>query len=270
MRAVVFGGTGQVGRRLIVEMLKSNTTKKVLSLSRSRLYPLEIAVFDRNLSGHDVHQHMLGKVPKPEDVERETRRLVRGCTHAFSVVGASRKASDDVIEAVDGDLVKAFARGCRDAGTVGHFSLLSQHGAESSSSDVRLRAKGEAENTVLELGFPVTSIYRPYNLLTTLQRSKWKEILLPLLRPVTPPNLRSVSVGDLGKVMFQNASRIHVNVETDPRHLQLRWGDNEEDRARNHSVKEVSVQGGDWDVSEVSGVILPKDIDRIVNKLKTE
>ncbi|GAB5371911.1 hypothetical protein AAMO2058_001620500 [Amorphochlora amoebiformis] len=199
-------------------MLKSNTTKKVLSLSRSRLYPLEIAVFDRNLSGHDVHQHMLGKVPKPEDVERETRRLVRGCTHAFSVVGASRKASDDVIEAVDGDLVKAFARGCRDAGTVGHFSLLSQHGAESSSSDVRLRAKGEAENTVLELGFPVTSIYRPYNLLTTLQRSKWKEILLPLLRPVTPPNLRSVSVGDLGKVMFQNASRIHVNVRPNNNH----------------------------------------------------
>jgi len=189
-----------VGRRLIVQLLNSQVfTNGIASISRSRLYPLELAIYDKELDMRGLRQvivafaHMIGKNPTPEDLERDGARLVKGCTHAFCVIGADNIKrhtawpqyevkeqeydSSSTAEMVDRDLAYAFAKICKDSGTVGHFSYLSQHGADPCSEDAVLRAKGECEDLLNELSFPAVTIYQPRWILGTWRKDPLREMV---------------------------------------------------------------------------------------------
>mmetsp|Transcript_16473 Transcript_16473/g.23092 ORF Transcript_16473/g.23092 Transcript_16473/m.23092 type:complete len:282 (-) Transcript_16473:78-923(-) len=257
MRAAVLGGTGQVGRRLIVQLLSSQVfTNGIASISRSRLYPLELAIYDKELDMRGLQQYMIGKNPTPEDLERDGGRLVKGCTHAFCVIGAEnirrrtafsqqteqerRFDGGSTAEMVDRDLAFAFAKICKDSGTVGHFSILSQHGADPCSEDVILRAKGECEELINELDFPAVTIYQPRVILGTWRTSPTTEKVHSLLGSLLPSHLKGIKAVDLAKVMCRVAEATHVEVEKDGRYLQDRWGDGVRSQS---SVIDVSTQG---------------------------
>lgn len=114
---------------------------------------------------------------------------------AYSCLGTTRKiaGSDAAFRAVDLDLAVAFARAAKTAGAR-RIGLVSSAGAKSDSSFLYPRTKGEAEKSVIGLGFETVVIARPSLLLgtRTVPRTaeKFGETALGLIKPLLVGPLR--------------------------------------------------------------------------------
>jgi uncharacterized protein YbjT (DUF2867 family) len=123
-------------------------------------------------------------------------------------IGQPRKVSFDEFWRVDVEYAGAFARGAAAAG-VRHISLLSSVGANASSRNPYLRAKGTAEQAVEGAGIIRTSLFRPSLLVTRHVRYGFQDRVMqavfPVIQPILPARYHSVHVEDLGRAMCINA-----------------------------------------------------------------
>ena len=95
---------------------------------------------------------------------------------------------------------------------VGHFSLLTSKGANAkvwandwkvSHTLLYMRRKGVAENEVINVGFPRTSVFRP-GMLNRGNRSRGYESLILNLMPATP-------VADVARAMIYDAESTPID-----------------------------------------------------------
>lgn len=120
--------------------------------------------------------------------------------------------SQAAFRAVDFDAVVATAKAARRAGAT-RIGLVSAMGASARSRIFYSRVKGEAEEAVRALGFPVTVVARPSMLeagvdRTTLgQRERpGEKYILPVMRlaaPLIPANYRAVPAAAVARALLE-------------------------------------------------------------------
>jgi uncharacterized protein YbjT (DUF2867 family) len=205
-RAIVIGATGAVGSALVRELLASDGWSSVTTLVRRRT-----TLFDQATGRERLTEHVVDMTDATALAQR-TAVLASSHAAAFCTMGIGQpsRARKEEVWRVDVDLAAAFGRGCR-AAAVPHISLLSSVGANAHSRTYYLRVKGCAEQALIELRFPRTSVFRPSLLVTRQVRyglqDRLTQTLFPWVSPLLPFRFHQISVEDLGRVMRVNADR---------------------------------------------------------------
>ncbi len=157
-RALVIGGTGQVGSALVRALLAASECTEVISINRPR-----------NPLPTDARLRQVTMDTSAANFAAEVTGLARGClaqgepVYAASCVGigkGSAQWSEQDIRKLEIGVVGAFARGCLAAG-IEQFGLLSAAGSSAISRIRYARIMGEKEDAVRSLGFKRLAIFRP-------------------------------------------------------------------------------------------------------------
>ena len=132
--ALLAGGSGMVGARLLPMLLNAGEYARVQALSRRPL-PLD-------------HPRLANRVVR-FDQSLATQLKGLKCQHAFCCLGTTMRdaGSREAFRAVDHDLVLEFA-GLALAAGAERFVIVSAVGADSASRNFYLRVKGEMERTI--------------------------------------------------------------------------------------------------------------------------
>ena len=197
--ALVAGGSGLVGSRLLRVLGDAPEYSRVLALSRR---PLSFE-----------HPRVANRVMRFEALEQELRGLK--CDDAYCCLGTTLRVAGNpaAFRAVDHDLVLAFARLARQAGAQ-RFVLVSAAGAEARSRLFYLRVKGETERDLEALRFAALDVMQPALLLGARREFRLGESLARLVAPLVNPLLigrlsawRAVDAGELARAMLAVARR---------------------------------------------------------------
>lgn len=157
MTALVMGGTGEVGKALLQELLKNAAFSKIIHVGRRKL----------DIEHEKIHTEIV-------DFEKldEYEEAFKGAQIAYCCLGTTRgKAGAKGFVRVDRDYVAHSAKLLKNGGC-SHFHLVSSQGANKASSFLYNKTKGEVEEQVTELEFPRLSIYRPALLLCDRNESR--------------------------------------------------------------------------------------------------
>jgi uncharacterized protein YbjT (DUF2867 family) len=158
-RALVIGGTGQVGSALVRALLATASCKEVAMINR-RANPQ---------APSDTRLRQVVMDTGAANFANEVTNLARTClaqgdpVYAASCIGigkGSAQWSDEDIKKLELGVVGTFARGCLAAG-IERFGLLSAAGSSATSWIRYARIMGEKEDTVRGLGFKRLAIFRP-------------------------------------------------------------------------------------------------------------
>jgi uncharacterized protein YbjT (DUF2867 family) len=158
-RALVIGGSGQVGSGLVRALLAARECKEVVMVNR-RAIPLAAderlrqAVIDTSGADFSAEIAALARASMAQD---ETPLYAASCV---GIGTGSRQWSDEDMRKLEIGVVGAFAGGCRAAG-VERFGLLSAVGSSAQSRIRYVRIMGEKEDSVRSLGFKRLAIFRP-------------------------------------------------------------------------------------------------------------
>lgn len=180
--ALVAGGTGLVGRRLVGLLLASGCFDRVHSLGRRPLGIDDPALVEHTVDFDDLSAAGLAV----GDVSAAF------CTLGTTIRSAGSKAA---FRRVDHDFVLKLARFALDRGA-GSFLTVSSLGADPASGNFYLRVKGETERNLADLGFRRLVILRPS--LLTGDREEFRagerasQVLLGLVSPLL--------LGPLGRI----------------------------------------------------------------------
>ncbi|KAJ1969698.1 Oxidoreductase htatip2 [Dispira parvispora] len=169
-RALIVGATGEVGQKVLYELLVSEAFDQVTSLGR------------HNVTYEGPHaDKLVQRIIDFEQLEGDAyKEDIEGHTHGFCCLGTTRaKAGKEGFYKVDHDYVVAFARQFYkvNQGDVRplHFSLVSSMGADASSQFLYTKTKGEAEQALRGIGFTRLAIFQPGMLLCDRKESRWLE-----------------------------------------------------------------------------------------------
>jgi uncharacterized protein YbjT (DUF2867 family) len=193
--ALVAGGSGLVGARLLPLLLDATEYSRVLALSRRPL-PLD-------------HPRFANRVVR-FDAPLEPQLSGTQVNDAFCCLGTTiREAgSQQGFRAVDYELVLQFARLALAAGAE-RFAVISAVGASESSRNFYLRVKGEMERTVGSLSFRAIDIMQPSILLGSRRTLRPAEMLgqglLWMLNPLLLGNaarFRGIAAGTVAAAML--------------------------------------------------------------------
>lgn len=181
---VLAGASGAVGQQLLQQLLADSTFGQLQAWTRTPL-----------AATPKLRQLPIGSVFAPATVAI--------CTLGTTM---ARAGSRQAFQAVDLDLVLAFAQAARQAGCQ-RFIVVSSIGAALDSSSFYLRVKGQMEHAVASLGFTAIHLVRP-SLLTGAAR---REVRLgekisigvtSLVNPLIPTRWRPVSVAAVASFLL--------------------------------------------------------------------
>jgi len=161
--ALVAGGSGLVGARLLQLLLNAGEYMRVTALSRRPL-PLD-------------HPRLANRVARfDESLATQIKGLK--CQHAFCCLGTTigDAGSREGFRAVDHDLVLEFARLAL-AGGAERLVVISAIGADTASRNFYLRVKGESERVLESLRFRALDIMSPSVLLGARRTLRPLELL---------------------------------------------------------------------------------------------
>ena len=161
--ALVAGGSGLVGARLLALLLNGSDYTRVLALSR-RALPLD-------------HARLANRVVR---FDQSLAAQLKGlqCNDAFCCLGTTIRdaGSQQAFRAVDHDLVLEFARVALTAGAQ-RLVVISAVGASAASRSFYLRVKGETERSLEALRFRALDILSPSVLLGARRSMRPLELL---------------------------------------------------------------------------------------------
>eukprot|EP00698_Gefionella_okellyi_P020388 TRINITY_DN6384_c0_g1_i1.p1 TRINITY_DN6384_c0_g1~~TRINITY_DN6384_c0_g1_i1.p1 ORF type:complete len:246 (-),score=52.01 TRINITY_DN6384_c0_g1_i1:121-858(-) len=148
LHALVLGATGEIGKKLVDDLLWSDAFSVVTVLVRSEA----ISQSDK-LKAHVVDFNHLS----------EFGAMFAAADVCFCALGTtmSKAGSREAFRKVDHDLVVQAAQLCKEGGRVRHFLVVSSLGASTTSSNFYLRTKGDMEQAVIAAGLPRVTIFQP-------------------------------------------------------------------------------------------------------------
>jgi uncharacterized protein YbjT (DUF2867 family) len=153
--AIILGGTGQVGRAALAELLAIPECREAVLVTRKPVAPqsrVRNVVLDTGAADFAEHTAALA---------REV--LSQGPASAVSCAGVgsgSARWSEEELKRLELGIVGAFARGCHDPG-IAQFCLLSAAGSTARSRIRYARIMGMKEDVVRSIGFARLAIFRP-------------------------------------------------------------------------------------------------------------
>jgi uncharacterized protein YbjT (DUF2867 family) len=149
--ALVVGGSGLVGGRLLPLLLNTGSYTRIYALSRRPL-PMD-------------HPRLANRVVR-FDAPLEPQLKGLTCQDAFCCLGTTMReaGSQEAFRKVDHDLVLGFARFALKAGAE-RLVVVSSVGADREARNFYLRVKGEMERSVETAGFRALDIMQPSLLL---------------------------------------------------------------------------------------------------------
>jgi len=192
LSAIVVGGSGAIGKNLVLQLLHSDDFSSVVSIGRREL-PLE----GSDKENKKLIQRVLTDMDKMEEVKSDFENK----DVAFCCLGTTRKdaGSAEAFRKIDHDLVMKFANLAKD-GNVNHFSLVSSSGANAKSPFLYPKVKGQVEDAIKSLGFSAFSIFRP-GLLDRGAEARFVEKLAGAI-------MSKIKVEVVGKAMVRDAVRV--------------------------------------------------------------
>ena len=159
--AIVFGGTGLVGRSVIDELIKNENYGLIRVLTRSKVnYPGQLKIMNFIVDfGH------------PESFSEQ----IRG-DDLFICLGTTIRKAGSVrkMEEIDRDLPVTLAKSAK-GNNVKRIAVVSSIGADPGSSNYYLRIKGEMEQQILGLDFETVAVVRPSLLLGERKEKRFGE-----------------------------------------------------------------------------------------------
>jgi uncharacterized protein YbjT (DUF2867 family) len=191
-RALVAGGTGQVGSALMRALLAASSCTEVVMVNR-RTIPLAV----------DTRLRQVLMDMTAANFSHEIAELAGSCSaqgepcYAASCIGigtGSRQWSEEDARKLEIGLVGAFARGCRAAG-IERFGLLSAAGSSAKSWIRYARIMGEKEEEVRSLGFRCLAIFRP----GIIAGNAHTPGFLALLGRLVPGSFGTIDQDDIGR-----------------------------------------------------------------------
>jgi len=190
---MVVGATGLVGREVLAALLADKRYRRVHTLGRKAPH-----LRHRKLTTHVVDFAHLPPLPQVDDVYIALGTTIR--------VAGSQQA----FRAVDFDAVLAVATAARAAGA-SRLGVVSAMGADAQSGIFYNRVKGEMENALAALGFPVFVIARPSMLAGNRQAlgqparlgERFGLGLMQVMRAAIPANYRAIQATDVAHALVQ-------------------------------------------------------------------
>eukprot|EP00794_Sanderia_malayensis_P009745 gene9745-10742_t len=161
-KAIILGATGATGRYVVGEVLNSKSFSECTVLVRRKLTELP-EPFKIDIGKEEESGHLKQEIINFDDANEENcLKYFEGKDVFLSCFGSTRHAAggNENFRRIDyGNNVK-FAEIAKKAG-VGMLSLMSTTGAHSRSFVFYLKVKGQIEEAVTKLDFPLLSIFRP-------------------------------------------------------------------------------------------------------------
>lgn len=193
-KIVLAGASGAIGQQLLQQLLLQPNQGQLQAWTRQSL-PVS---------------SQLTQLPLGADFASADVAI---CTLGTTIAQAG---SQQAFQAIDLDLVVAFAKAAHQAGCR-RFIVVSSLGADASSRNFYLRVKGQMEQAVAALGFDAVHLVRP-SLLTGATRRDVRlgeQIsigLSRLFRPLIPIRWRPVDVGIVGSFLLSLAKTDTIGV----------------------------------------------------------
>jgi len=178
--ALVAGGSGLIGSKLLPILLSAPEYARVHALSR-RALPTDNPRLANRVVRFDA----------PLDAQLKGLQ----CNDAYCCLGTTMRTAGGEAEfrAVDFDLIVKFATFALSVGTE-RFVIVSSVRASPASKNFYLRAKGEAEKAVEQLRFRSLSIMQPSMLLGSRRELRMLEMLAqPAMRIISPLMLGQIT-----------------------------------------------------------------------------
>ena len=174
-KAVVIGGTGATGRRLIQQLIKSDDFKSVTSIGRRPV-----------LEGKS-HEKLLDVVIDSFSMLKETEGAWKESDVFFNCIGTTRQKAGGARQFVDVELgISRLVATMASEANIPHASVISASGANHKAWAVDwihpllyTRTIGQKEQTVItENKFKRVSIFRPGMLLRLMDSVQWYDSLI--------------------------------------------------------------------------------------------
>jgi len=144
--AIIVGATGATGKDLLELLLKDNSFNKIDVFVRRHL----------DIKNEKLTVHVIDF-----DKSEQWKHLVKGNV-LFSCLGTTLKAAGSKAEQwkIDYDYQYQFAKAARE-NQVKNYVLVSSQGASAKSRVFYTKMKGQLEDAVIKLQFPLLSIFNP-------------------------------------------------------------------------------------------------------------
>lgn len=201
---IMAGSTGEIGKRVLNNLIAHNQIKAIYSLIRTPGTPN----IEKN---HPLIVDFAELEALPTlDPEFDPKQSVAICTLGTTI---KKAGSASEFEAVDLNYVVNFAQACRNS-DITQFIVMSSVGASPSTSNHYLKTKGLMERALESLNFEGLHIVQPS--LLTGDRAEFRlaekvfGAIMPLLNPLmigTASRYRSISMDTVAKAISQLALR---------------------------------------------------------------
>lgn len=187
----MLGGTGEVGREVMRELVANPAFSRIIMITRREL----------QLNSEKTEQKIV-------DFEKldDYKEAFQDAQVAFCCLGTTRgKAGAKGFVKVDRDYVVHAARLLKENGC-SHFNLVSSNGANKNAFFLYTKTKGEAEALVTELNYPRLSIFRPALLLCEREESRpMEKVAQVVIRGFDWRNKISIGTDTVARAMVINA-----------------------------------------------------------------
>ncbi len=176
MNCILFGGSGEVGRAVARELLKSDVCSKLTMLGRRALASMQDET--------KVDQVVVDtSSPDLEDIVKE---MAQGHDIAISCIGIGSgitSMSEEQMIEVEVNMLSKYARGCKAAG-IEVFELLTAVGINEAHAVSRIkgfRVMGKKHKAVLDVGFDKLAVFKPGMIVGNAHTPKWLTVLTSVI-----------------------------------------------------------------------------------------
>jgi uncharacterized protein YbjT (DUF2867 family) len=184
--ALIAGATGLVGSRLLEFLLQSEDYSEVVALSRK---PIPIAI------GTHASPRFINRVVDFDHLDRHAPELKAEDVYCCLGTTIRQAGSQTAFRKVDFDYPVALAKITRRQGAV-QFLLVTAMGSSKTSAIFYNRVKGEVEDAITEVEFPIYHIFRPSMLLGDRKEKRAGELVgkmvMQALDFLLPANVKAI------------------------------------------------------------------------------
>jgi uncharacterized protein YbjT (DUF2867 family) len=194
--AMLLGGTGNVGGRILHLLVQSPRCKKVVVVTRRHV---------AELANPKVQQVIVNM----DNLEAELAPHARGVDIALAAFGigkGSAKMAGEEVRKIEITYPTAFARAAK-AGGARVLAMMTAAGANSQSSSKYVRNVGEKEKKSEALEFDFLGLFRPAVILSNSNTPSALGVVMPLLHWAMPSRFHSIHKNDLAHAMVAQSEQ---------------------------------------------------------------
>ena len=199
--AIVLGGTGNVGGRIVQLLIKSSLCNRVVVVTRRKTD----AFADSKVSEVVVNMDRL---------EVEVAPYAQGvdvALVAFGVGKGSAKMPEEEVRKIDVAYSQAFCRAARTAGAR-VCGVMTAVGADPAARMRYAKIIGEKEKAVESVKFDFLGVYRPAVILGNSNTPDALGYVMPLLHWAMPSKYHSIHKNDLARAMVAQSEQAFVAI----------------------------------------------------------